>query len=353
MLVDLANATHASGEQVSVCITRTADDLAGDLHPAIPLTQLKRQRRFELDKMLQLDRLARTADLLHVHGRSSFSFVTACKTIGLLRGRPTLLHDHYGIEIDPSVPRWFAVWGRHFVDQYVGVYSRLARWAIDSGVPAARVRWIDNALDFSRLHSSANDVLRRTENIPDDALLGIAVGGIRNEKGFDILVDVLAHLPLAPPWVVCVIGRDADPAYAARVREQARSLGLEERLHFIGERADAAVLMHGADFAVLPSRSESGPLVLIEYLAAGLPVVAFEIGSISAAAAKAGIPGFVPPGDVDAFQQALTVLLNLPPAALDERGQHGARIAETLFTMESRVTEWMDVYRTMIMGGAK
>ncbi|MDZ4770866.1 MAG: glycosyltransferase family 4 protein [Chloroflexota bacterium] len=349
MLVDIANASAAAGERVSVCVTRNGLTLAAELRPDIALLVLNRQRRIEWGAMRRFAAQVAAAgvDVLHVHGRTSFSFAALIKTLRLI-DRPIVLHDHYGIEMNAAVPRWFRLWGWRLVDQYVGVYPRLVTWAQSAGVPADRTRSIGNALDFARLSHPVNDLLRREQAIEPDTRVGIVVGGLRREKGIELLLTSLVEVDTTVPFVICIIGKDTDPAYAQACRARAAELRLDDRVRFIGERTDAALLAQGADFALMPSRSESGPLVLIEYMAAGLPFVAFQVGSISDTAADAGVPGFVPPLDTSAFAQAIESLLALSPDERRLRGQHGAQIAGAHFRIEAKLQAWFAVYRAAI-----
>src|SRR5262245_34387667 len=101
MLVDIANATAADGHRVSACITRDGRDLANELRPDVPLWVLARQKRFDWTALKQFASIIQEqkVDLLHAHGRSTFSFAATVRTFGLIR-TPILLHDHYGqIEI--------------------------------------------------------------------------------------------------------------------------------------------------------------------------------------------------------------------------------------------------------------
>jgi len=349
MLVDIANASAAAGQQVSVCVTRAAMTLASDLRPDIPVLVLDRRKRFEFGAMRRLAAYCHTAkvDILHVHGRTSLSFVALIKTLGMIRP-PVLLHDHYGIEMNASIPNWFRWWGRFFVNRYVGVYPRLAEWAKSAGIPAQKVHWLGNALDFSRLTHPRNQILRSTYAVPDAVQIGVIIGGIRREKGIDLLLESMAQTHTQAPFRLFIIGKDTDPAYAATCRAQVLALGLGERVQFIGERTDAVLLAHGADFALMPSRSESGPLVLIEIMAAALPFVAFEVGSISQQAARSGVPGFVTPLDVVAFARAVDTLLMLSPAARRARGAAGEQIAQAHFKIEAKLPEWLAIYRKML-----
>jgi hypothetical protein len=135
ILVDLANATSADGHKVSACILRDGRDLANELRPEIQLWVLARKKHFDRVAMKQFGSIVKEqkVDLLHVHGRSTFAFAALVRTLGFIT-TPILLHDHYGqIETDASVPLWFRLWGHRHVDRYVGVYGKLADWAVGGG----------------------------------------------------------------------------------------------------------------------------------------------------------------------------------------------------------------------------
>ncbi|MBL8133248.1 MAG: glycosyltransferase family 4 protein [Anaerolineae bacterium] len=346
MLVDIANATAADGHRVSVCITRSETLLTSELRPDIQTLVLGRARRFDLEPMRRFAHYvnANGVQIIHAHGRTSFTFVAFVKTLRLI-GAPILLHDHYGgIETDASIPSWFRLWGRFMLDAYVGVYERLTEWAVSAGVPRHRAETIGNALDFVRLRQPSPSSLRLEQQIPVDTRIGMVICGIRQEKGVDLLLESLAQIQPARPYIVFIVGADNQPEYAERCRRQVIDLELADHVRFLGPRQDAATLAHSADFAVMPSRSESGPLVLIEYMAAGLPFAAFSVGNISRRAAQLGTPGFVPPQDAAALAREIEGLLALPDDALRQRGQIGFAVAEQEFSIQTRLPDWYRAY---------
>ncbi len=349
MLVDIANATTDAGLRASVCVTRSVDTLAAELRPAITRLVLRRQRRFDWSAMRRLDAFVRSeqVDVLHIHGRSSLSFIMVARLCGLLRGVPALLHDHYGrIEIDQSKPAWFRLIGRHMIAAYVGVSPLLGEWARTAGVPQQRITVIENGIDLMRLRPAerAPADLRALFSLPS-VPVGVVVCGIRPEKGVDLALEALART--AHQAALLIVGADTDPIYAEECRAQAARIGLNGRVVFAGVRTDVPVLLGGADFACMPSRSESGPLVLIEYAAAGLPLVSSRAGSIGIRLADAGVPGFVPPGDAGALAAALDDLLSLTPEARRARGEQGRRAAEALFSIQAQLPRWQALYLDM------
>ena len=356
MLVEIANAAAADGNDVLVVVTRSVTTLASHLHPKIKVITLNRRYRLDVSAMRCVaDHAQRHCiDVFHAHGRTTLSFIAAARTLRLTR-IPVVFHDHYGrIETERSVPYWFRLWGRHHVSQYVGVYSKLADWAASAGILPQRIHVIENALDLDRVDFGAaphGSSLRQQFAIPQGLSLGIVIAGIRVEKGVDVLLNALAQSQHRGAFKIVLIGGERDSGYAAACRTQCSLLGLDDMVIFAGQRPDAAGLLPEADFAVLPSRSESGPLVLIEYLVAGLPFVATKVGSVGTRICSLGVPDFVHAGDIPGLALALDNLLRLTRHQRRIRGETGRELARRYFDIRQAMPQWYAVYNAAVMGG--
>jgi glycosyltransferase involved in cell wall biosynthesis len=220
-------------------------------------------------------------------------------------------------------------------------------------VPAARVSFIPNALDFARfVPTGPHHDVRQALGIPEGVRLGIAVGNVRQEKGTDILVEAVARSPLAQSSVILVVGSDNNRTFADACRRRAQERGVANTVRFQGERADIPDLLRAADFGIVASRTESGPLVLIELIAAGLPFVATCTGSIATRAAELQVPELVAPGDAAALGAALQRLLALDDAGLKERGLRGRSMAQAEFDMRRRIHDWTALYDAVLEAAA-
>jgi glycosyltransferase involved in cell wall biosynthesis len=345
MLVDIANSTAVEGHQVSACATRHRGDLAAGLRPEIKFWELKRQRRFDWRAMRLFATLVQDSDtdIFHAHGRSTFAFLAFSKALGLI-DCPIVIHDHEYVDSDSTVPYWFRWAAARWASHYVGVYSKLEAWANEAGIPRDRVSIIQNALDLERIRAAPPGGIREEFNIPDDIPIGIVVGGQQYIKGTDVLINAMAQSSYRDRARLLIVGDTNDPAYFGDCCAQVESLGLNESITFLGKRLDVASLLKSVDFAVLSSRSESGPLVLIEYMACGLPFVATNVGGVANKVAELGVSGFVPPNDSLALASALDELLELSPVERSQRGKIGEEIAEQYFNISNRLPEWLRVY---------
>jgi glycosyltransferase involved in cell wall biosynthesis len=353
MAVEIANATEQTRFRVGLCVTRSNTTLACELHPDIPLYVLDRSARFDWKGFCKFRQVVnqQAVDLFHVHGRSTMAFLALCKSIHLV-DQPVLFHDHFSIEINDSVPPWFRWWGSKYVAQYVGVYDKLAHWAQRAGIDASRIHIIGNALNLSRIFNAEPLDIRQECGIPIDTMLGVCIGSIRPQKGLELLFRALRELHCDIPFVILVIGGVGDQNYYQKCLRELEQLGRLDQVRLLGSRGDIPnILRGGVDFAVISSLSESGPLVLIEYMAAGLPFVATHVGNICQRAHDLGVPGFVPPGNPLALARALQQLLSLSPLERKERGEIGRHIALEHFDIRKHMPRWYQLYEKVLCEG--
>jgi len=354
MVVEIANATDTQRYRVSVCVTRSTSSLAlaSAVRGDVPLHVLPRRSRLSLPAFRKFARLCRRerVDLLHVHNRPSFRFIAMCKALGCLPRVPVIFLDPFGdVEIGDRLPaqlRWVLRWVRPY---YVGVHPSLAQAAQRSGVPPQRTTVVSNAIDFTPFGGAMSAEVRAILGRPVRGPLGIVVANVRPPKDYETLLQALARVK-DRLWHLLVVGDANDRAYSQQCLRLAAALKLEDRVSFLGPRLDIPALLKAADFAVLSSRSESGPLVLLEYAAAGLPFVSTRVGLIGRSLADLGVPGFVPPGDVDAFAAALRRLLNLAPAEREKRGQRTRELAAAHFDIRNVMPQWYRIYQRVLGG---
>lgn len=137
------------------------------------------------------------------------------------------------------------------------------------------------------------------------------VGRLAGVKGVPVLLEALAGVSGRPDWHLDLIG---DGPERKAIEAQARALNLSDRVTFHGYRsqADVAEALGRTDLFVLPSFAEGLPVVLMEALAAAVPVVTTRIAGVSELVADGESGLLVPPGDAEALRWAITKLLDDP-----------------------------------------
>jgi len=164
------------------------------------------------------------------------------------------------------------------------------------------------------------------------------------------LLDVIAQSQYRQRIKILVVGTTQyDDEYYKECQIKIKLLNLNDTVLFMGERVDIPAILKSVDFALITSRSESGPLVLIEYMASGLPFVATKVGDISNHVAKLNIPEFVPPNDVDAFTEAFDQLISIPADVRHKRAQLGKDTAMRYFDIQQSIPRWHDIYNRILL----
>jgi glycosyltransferase involved in cell wall biosynthesis len=160
------------------------------------------------------------------------------------------------------------------------------------------------------------------------------VGGLDPRKGQDIAVQALAHLrELGVAASLELVGREIDVSFTQRVREEARSLGVADSVTFAGELSDARPNLARADIVIAPSRSEWTPLVLMEALAEGTPVIASRVGGVSDIVEDGRSGLLVDPEDPRQLAESI-VRLACDPSAAALMARCGQEYVERTFSIE-------------------
>lgn len=268
--------------------------------PVPPGYWLNRSLRFALYRRAAERALARAGDprfdLVHAHFASPPGAVA--RALAARRGLPTVLTEHAS-RFDFLLRTGMDVPGVLRDASAVICVSRGLREAMRPIVAPHedKLHWIQNGADLSVFRPGAHGT-----HTPGAPRL-LFVGQLIERKGVDVLLramhalearGVRAHLRL--------VGRGPEEG---ALRELARSLGLAERVEFAGlvRNEEVAGFYRDCDIAVLPSHAEANPVVVIEALASGTPVVATRCGAEAIVGEAHGV--VVEPGDVDALAEAI------------------------------------------------
>lgn len=200
---------------------------------------------------------------------------------------------------------------RRHVAQAVGVPDcRIT--VVPNGVAVDKVRWLDRSAARHQLG------LR-----PDDLAIGL-IGRICAQKGqHDMVEAALLLRQTRPDAVVLMIGAAEDAALHDRLTARIAAEGAKETIRFIGHMPDIAPAYAALDILAAPSRWEGFGLMLVEAMAAGLPIVATDAGAI--AEVTDGAARLVPVANPAALAAALGALDALGRAELAKAGLWRAR----------------------------
>jgi glycosyltransferase involved in cell wall biosynthesis len=179
------------------------------------------------------------------------------------------------------------------------------------GPPAAMVRVVRNGIAESEFDPVAAG---------PDATDIVCVGELRPVKAIDVLIEALAVLLQSGRRVTATIAGEGPDA--AKLQAQARELGVADQVAFIGHCPARKAFTMGR-MLVIPSRAESLPYVVLEAAAAGLPIIATNVGGNPEIFGPQS-PQLIPPDDVVALIGAITGALDNP-----EESRRGADLIKT------------------------
>ncbi len=193
------------------------------------------------------------------------------------------------------------------------------------------------------------DAFRAREGIPAGVPVAVCVSNFYPYKGHADLVEAIARVvPSFPEPVFLLVGRDAGTLET--VRALARERGVDRAVRLLGSRTDVADLLRAADLFVHPSLEEGFSNAILEAMAAGLPVVACNVGGNPEAVADGVTGRLAPPGKPEAFAAAMAEMLS-DGDRRKAMGEAGRRRATEAFSLERMVAEMESMYESLMPGG--
>ena len=168
---------------------------------------------------------------------------------------------------------------RHF-NRVIAVSEQMKKDLVQTGVDESRIRVITNALqdESGSDRTKLRDQTRRQLGIREGEFVFGFVGRLSEEKGLAHLLQALKHwTSAARPWRLVIVG---DGPHRAELERAVRALDMNERVIFAGFQTHTTRWYSAMDAFVLPSLTEGTPMVLLEAMASGLPIIASCVGGV-------------------------------------------------------------------------
>ncbi len=232
------------------------------------------------------------------------------------------------------------------------------RWLVGEGYQPRKIVVIRNGVDLSKFEPEGDGCRVRQEiGIPQGAPIVAVVSRLHELKGLDDFLEAAALLAARHREArFLVVGGSlamkdgaavTDDAYSESLARMARHLGIADRVVFTGFRLDVAALLREVAVSVLPSLSEGLSNVLLESMAAGVPVVTTPVGG-SPEAVVDGVTGFlVPTRNPGALARAIDPLL-ADPGLARRLGEAGRRRIVEHFSLDGMTRATERLYRSLL-----
>lgn len=296
-------------------------------------------------------------DLVQTYNIGTLDLAPVVKLAGVRR----LVHAEHGRDAtDPKGenPKYLRLrrWMAPLIDRYVAVAPDLQRWLTDRArIRRSKVVYIANGIDVAAFNVTRVASAPRPQ-LGDFAPPGTVLVGhvarldkVKDQAGLISAFKLLREATGHPDCRLIIAGEGPQ---RKELERQIAELDLVDTVRPLGNRGDVAELLAECDVFALSSIAEGMPLTVLEAMAARLPVVATDVGSV-ALVVEDGVTGtLVPAGNPHAMAAALSAYV----ADESLRRQHGdagcARVAAQ-FSLSAMVTAYATLYDELLGRGAR
>jgi glycosyltransferase involved in cell wall biosynthesis len=272
VLVTLSNILYEHGHTVKVITTVISGPLAAQLHEGIQLVNLDRKWKWNLLIMLRLIKEVKAFDVIHVHSAHNLRYLFLATT--LMRFRKVIFyHEHHGAIVQQK-PNWLQQY-IYPKTIFIAASEQISTWAkAQLRMPDSKVFVLPNIVLKEEV-SPKN--LKKYHHVK--LLLASNFSPVKNlEFAIEILKQLLKNNNKL--YTLAFIGKKADESYYQLINKIVRESRLSDKVKFIHDCNNIQPLLADYHLGLHTSVSESGPLVLIEYMAQGLPFVSFNTGGV-------------------------------------------------------------------------
>ena len=232
-------------------------------------------------------------DILHLHTANAHSLGFLASM--LTRGHKLVVSRRVSFPISG----FFGKFKYRGIDKVIAVSEEVRKGLINSGIPPQLIVTIHSAIDLGRYREICGK--------PSEPVVGI-IAHLAKHKGHKYFLEAAKEVLAVIPDAKFIVVGDGDERKT--LEDYSKSLGIAERVSFLGFQKNITKLISGCTITILSSISgEGSPGVLKESMAAGVPVVTTDVGG-SSEIVEDGVTGFVvPPKDSKALASAMVKLL--------------------------------------------
>lgn len=305
--------------------------------------------RFDRGVISALRRIVeqRSPDIVVTHQVKSHFLM---KVSGLWQKYPWVAFNHGYTTTDRKMLLYNRLdrWSLPKADRVVTVCDAFAQKLVNMGVRRARIHVQHNSIR-PEPNARRDEVcaLRKQLGIKEDERMILAVGRLSKEKAQIDLLRTFTNLQETNPEVNAKLVIVGDGPEREMLEAATQSLGLSNRVVFTGQVNNVQVYYAAADVLVNPSHSEGSPYVLLEAMAANLPIVATAVGGVPEMVENNESALLVPPNDPPSIAASIARLLTDRELA-QRLTTNAATLVDTRYTPENYVRSLVEIYREVL-----
>ena len=343
----LAEHFAACGQKPIVICLRDRGGFGEQLaRQGVPVVPVRSERGWDMAGIWRLAKILRHArpDVINVHDCSSLPYsVLANRLAG---NCPVVMTCHGLLFHQRGRARLIERLAVRAVSAITAVSEKVAREYRERLGISRRIEIVENGVPVRGRRTDHRADVRHELGIADDMFVFLAVGNVKLEKGYEDLVEACHRLgreAAGKPFCVIVAGGIEDDGHMASLRARAGQLNVESTVRFLGYREDILALYSAVDAFVLSSRTEGLPMVLLEAMSTGLPVVATAVGGVPKVIAHSDVGVLVDAEDSASLADGMWRLLSSPELCASV-GREGAALIEKRYSIGKMGREYMAVF---------
>jgi glycosyltransferase involved in cell wall biosynthesis len=298
---------------------------------------------------LALRLVARRREYSVIHAHIGHNMAAVSALVGRALGKPVLvkvtgMHEMIGGILDPRPGpaarlRRLAIRRASLVQ---ATSTRIRSLLVERGFDPGRIVLLPNGVDIERYSAASRDPARRSALCGDARLVGIFVGRLAPEKGHETLLEVWARAFAGRPDVKLVFVGDG--VLRESLAASARRLGIGEQVVFTGHTDQVAGYLAVADFGLLTSLAEGLSNALLEYMAAGLPVIGSRVSGTEDFVMDGETGWLFEPGSAEELARCLSQAAAQGAGRLRSMGERARAHIVSTASLEAVTRRLLDCY---------
>jgi glycosyltransferase involved in cell wall biosynthesis len=343
-------------EPVVICLTRTGES-AKSVQAKTPIFEVGKRPGWDnraistLTKILQDQRV----DVLHSHNWGTLIEGSLARRRA---GVPVHVHTEHGQGLHDNLrgpKQWLRKWANAWAFRRLNTLACCAKCVAPlvearSGFPAPQILYLPNGVPEPATGIIGNDPnsLREKLGIPAQAIVLGSTGRLVPVKGFELAIEAIARLASETRLIHLVIVGDGESRKS--LTELAIALAIDQRVHFVGHQDSVGPWLRMFDMFLNTSLSEAMSLSVLEGMAAGLPIVANDVGDN-----REILLGHLPSGliletrTVECLVKAIKSLIEDPTLAKSCR-ENARRVYQEHFSIQSMIQQHQRTYLSLLAG---
>jgi L-malate glycosyltransferase len=320
--------------------------------PSFPLTSF-----YDSNALFQLQRLARflkssKIDIIHTHDFYTNIFGMTAAMLARVPVRVASMRETAGMR--SNAQKRAQRWAYRMANQVVANSMSVRTVVIGEGVPAGKVTVIYNGLDLGRVKVMNSPRAESFSRVGLDPTMDgrfqfvTIVANMRHEvKDYPLFLRAARRVSAAIPNVSFLLAGEGE--LMGSLKTLAKELRIDERTFFLGRCEEVSHLLRISDVCVLSSKAEGFSNSILEYMAAGKPVVATAVGGAPEVIMEGETGYIVPPGNDSVMAERIIEVLKDPDLAL-RMGRNGRTLVEEKFSCESQLKRTEELYEKLLQG---